>query len=155
MRLWIVLIVLCAGCQVTDRPAVNLPPLTVSPPPELIYGGTCDDADTLETWLQTTGFQQRDFVDLMRGGVDKTPDDLYFDVEQMARLRDRIAALTAPDCAEELHATVIETMNAVIVDYQAYVNEVEGINLATVISRFEPQFIVLAEQQNELIQRLP
>ncbi|MEQ8673265.1 MAG: hypothetical protein RLP44_02335 [Aggregatilineales bacterium] len=148
------LVFIVSACAVTEKPALDLPPLTLLPPPTPVFEGMCDDNPRiLEGWLQTVDFQERDFVALMNGTVSRSSEELYFDVEQMARLRDRVASAIVPDCAEEAHLLLLEIMGDVLVVYQSAVNG-EEINITTVIDENLPRFQSYELLQDELLQRL-
>ena len=142
-----------SACAVTDKPALNLPPMTLLPQPTAVFEGMCDNPRTLETWLQTVDFQERDFLALMTGTVSRSSEELYFDVQQMARLRDRVAATMVPDCAEEAHLLLLQIMNDVLLLFQSAVNG-EAVDIVTVIEQNTPRFQSYELLQGELLQRL-
>lgn len=150
---YLLILFVLSACAVTDKPAIDLPPLTLSAPPTPVFEGSCDESRSLETWLQTVDFQERDFVQLMTGADRRSYEELYFDVEQMARLRDRVSATVAPDCAMEAHTLLLSLMAEVLDSYQASVNG-DDVDLSEVIDEFTPQFENYEALQRALVQRL-
>ncbi len=142
-----------ASCAVTSETAIDLPPLTLEPAPTTTFSGLCDERGVLEDWLQTVEFQQRDFVMLMRDGIDKSPDDLYLDVEQMARIRNRIAEDPVPDCAEDAFTSIMEAMEVVLRQFQSYTNG-QAVDLSDVIQTVEPLITTFENQRDALITQL-
>jgi len=145
---------LISACEVTDRPALDLPPLMLSPVPDGVVSGTCDEADVLESWLQAISFQYRDFLTLMRDGVDKPPDALYADVEQMLRLRDSIATTPVPECAGEARTLLLDAMAVPLAQFVIYANETEEVNLNTVVAEADADFQLYNDARDGLLEIL-
>ena len=143
------------ACGNSDEPALDLPPLTLPAPPTPVFAGTCTDTSTLERWLQTIQFQQRDFVELMDSAVSggRASEALYLNVEQMALLRNRISEEPAPDCAENLHREILGIMQEVLDGFQEYVNG-DNRNLNSLVENGHSRFNALLPQQTELLNRL-
>ena len=152
---WLVVgVLLISACEVTDRPALELSPLVVSPVPDVVAGGSCDDSDVLEGWLQAISFQYRDFLTLMREGVVKSPDDLYTDVEQMLRLQNSIATTPVPDCASDARALLLDGMTMPLTQFVTYVNETEAVDLSTVVAEAEADFQRYNDERDALLEIL-
>lgn len=143
------------ACGSSDKPALEFPPLTLPAPATPIFAGFCDDIATLETYLQITQFQQRDFMTLMSGSLGENGDRnvIYQNVEQMALYRNRISEAPAPDCAESLHLDVLEIMETVLNDMQAYVNG-DDVDLEGLVENARAEFNGLLPEQGELLNRL-
>lgn len=130
---------LLMGCAVSDRPAIDRPPLTLPAPPTALYQGSCAETLLLEQWMQPVTFQQREFAELLMTVGDQSPVDLYPQVERMAQLRDRISGLTVPDCAVPTQEAFVTVMSAVIAELQAYVNGEER-DPAAITAEHQPAF---------------
>ncbi len=143
------------ACGNSDEPTLDLPPLTLPPPPTPIFAGTCTDTATLEGWLQTILFQQRDFMELMDGTESngRASETLYLNVEQMALLRNRISEEPAPDCTENLHREILSIMQEVLDGFQEYVNG-DNRNLSSLVENGHSRFNALLPEQTELLNQL-
>ena len=153
VAVWVLLLMLLVSCSSSDEPVLNLPPLTLPAPPTPVFSGECNDTQTLESWLQTTQFQQRDFMTLMEEVQNQTEEALYLSVEQLALLHIRVSEEPAPDCATELHQSILSIMNGVVVDLQSHVNVGSG-NLIEIVENARVAFNGLLPQQTELLNRL-
>jgi hypothetical protein len=153
MLLFCAMVLGMASCKVSDDTDEDRPPLTLPAPSAPVFLGDCSLNRDLEGWLQTTTFQQDEFITLMQGGVGKSSQDLYTDVERMGVLRNVVSAAPAPDCAAEAHTTLLAAMDAVLIQYQAYVNG-EQIDLQSVVNEQLPNFDIARAIQSELLERL-
>ena len=142
-----------ASCSSSDESAVVFPPLTLPSPPTPIFSGDCADTPTLEAWLQTIQFQQRDFSTLMDELRSQSEQALYLSIEQLALLHIRISEEPAPDCGADLHQAVLGIMDEVVQELQTYVNADSG-NLDEIIENGQLAFNGLLPQQAELLNRL-
>lgn len=145
--------VLLTACAVSDKPAIERPPLTLEAPPPAVFNGLCDDTTVLEGWLQPVTLQWREFGALMDGAAGKSSDDLYFDVVRMVNLRNVMGAVGVPDCAQMLYPVLLETLESVLVPFHAYVNG-ESVDIDAVLNEVRPQFAEVDAQVNALLQRL-
>lgn len=143
------------ACGVSDEPELDLPPLDLPEPATPVFSGSCDDNSILEAWLQTTHFQQRDFVTLMEGSVGEDHDSqvLYQNIEEMGLYRNRISDEPAPDCTESVHIELLRIMQSVLDQFQAYVNG-DDIDLVVAVETARIEFNALLPQQTELFNRL-
>lgn len=148
-----IVLMFMASCSSSDESAVVLPPLTLPSPPTPVFVGECDDTPTLEAWLQTIQFQQRDFSTLMDEARSQSEQALYLSVEQLALLQIRISEEPAPDCGVDLHQSILGIMNEVVQSLQTYVNTDTG-NLDEIVDNAQLAFNGLLPQQSELLNRL-
>lgn len=144
---------LLTACAVSDKPAIERPPLTLEAPPPSVFTGVCDDTAMLEGWLQPVSFQWREFSALMDGASGKSADDLYFDVVRMVDLRNVMGAISVPDCAQALYPALMDALESVLVPFHAYANG-ESAEIDAVLNEVRPQFAEVDAQINALLQRL-
>ncbi len=150
---WIIIGLILAGCAVNDEPSIDLPPLTLPPPLDSTFSGSCTDARLLETWLQTTSFQYDEFLELTNSAPNKTPDDLYADVERISALRSTVSLQAAPDCAAAAHIRLLGAMDALIPELQRYVNG-EAVDLTAAVEGIQPALTTFDEELIVLLDRL-
>lgn len=142
-----------AGCAVNEEPAIDLPPLTLPPPLEATFSGTCDNAQLLETWLQTASFQYDEFIELLNTASMKSPQDLYADVERIAVLRATISLQAAPDCAAAAHVRLLGAIDAILPTLLSYVNG-EEIDISVAAAQIQPTLAQFEAERLTLLDRL-
>ncbi len=112
------------ACALTDSPEPSPTPLPLllTPPPEIVVSGSCDDSRTLEQWLQRTNRVRDPFVELMNAAVGKSRDAVHGDARTMADYRYALGNITAPDCAEQGHRFLIDATNIAVDAFRRYAN---------------------------------
>lgn len=117
-----ILMVLLAACAGIGDTQTAIPMLTLSPPSTAVTGGTCETTRTLEAWLQAAQFRLEEVERITDEAVERSRDELYADVERLAELRTTLAQQPAPDCTVNAQTLLLDAMDALIEDLQAYVN---------------------------------
>ncbi len=111
----------CALADSPDPTPTSLP-LLLTPPPEIIMSGSCEDSRTLEQWLQRTYRVRDPFVEIMNAAIDKPRDAVHEDTRTMADYRYTLGNITAPDCAEQGHRFLIDATNIAVDTFRRYAN---------------------------------
>lgn len=152
--LFALLLMLLAACALQEpMPVTPPPPLTIPPPPELTMTGSCDDNSALSDWLQFSIDYANQFASLVAEAGAKPAADMADDVVLMGRMRDVIAGVPTPDCAEPAQRMMIETMNRAIDRFLVYVNR-DADNLDNIVAETLGQLDQISTIHDELMTRL-
>jgi hypothetical protein len=153
LSLLILLSSVLAACAVGDIPATPPPPLTIEPPPTLVYEGACEQTSTLEVWLQKTTFAKNDFVNLMDAAASQGRAEMVDEVIGMIDRRLAVSRTTVPDCATEPHLILLDAMNKAIEAFQKFVNG-DAENIGNIVGDTKKRFETLDIYMLELTDRL-
>ncbi len=153
---WFVLflLILLSACTVDESSqSTPPPPMTLNPPPEITLSGTCDQANTLERWLQTTSFALNDFIATMNATAGQERAEMYGNILKLAALRDSTAVAAVPDCALNTQLRMVDAMNIAVGTFQGYFNG-DLASLGTIIGDVSAQLDQTIAEQEGLIVRL-
>lgn len=140
-----------AACSGTLEPTI--PPLTLAPPPETMFGGDCIGTQALNDWLQISSFTASDFLAQVNTTATLPRAEVSIPVRRMVALRDNTANQPAPDCATEAQLVLVDAMNTAIEGFQKYINgDIPALTdlVADVNSKMDRVFAL----QNQLIAQL-
>lgn len=148
------LLILLAACTVDESSQFTPPPpMTLNPPPEITLSGTCDQASTLEGWLQTTSFALNDFIATMNTTAGQERAEMYGNILKLAALRDSTAVAAVPDCALNTQLRMVDAMNMAVATFQGYFNG-DLASLGNTIGDVSAQLDQAIAEQEGLIVRL-
>lgn len=150
----LVILPLLAGCAMGDSGTATLiPPVTLMPPPEITFRGSCDNTRDLEMWLQITTRLAGDFLQVMNDAAARNKAEMRDPLLAMAALRDSTHQAITPDCAVDSEILLSDAMNRAISAFQEYLNGVRG-DLGSVIAETNDQIEQVIAMQNALMQRM-
>lgn len=154
-KLYVILLLLSlSACALGEAsPPTQSPPITLGAPPPLALTGDCATTSGLDGWLQSTEFYIAEFTKEVNGAANQPQGALFEPVVRMARLRDAASELTTPDCAVSTHLLLVETMNMVVENFQAYANQ-ERDNLGNTVADAISRIDRVVAGHNELKARL-
>lgn len=149
-----VLALVLSACALGDVPAVSTPvPVTLPPPPTVVYAGDCTETDGLDTWAQASEFFVAQFLTEVNRAANQSQGELRDTVQLMARIRDEVSKVVTPDCAAEVQQLIVETMNSAVDSFQAFANG-DADNLGGVVADVLGRIDRVIAGQNELKARL-
>lgn len=138
---WGMVLIAVSACAIVDFPTAtpdNSPPaIAITPEFEtLILEGSCvESPELLENWLGNTTAKRINLEAIMAGAADKSPDDLRPDLNRVTLMYRSLSELIAPDCTEQAHRLLAETLAITKAVFEQYVDgnlasldaEVDGI----------------------------
>lgn len=144
-----------AACAPGDTtPPTAAPPITLAPPPAVVFDGECAQTPALDAWLQSTAtFLLPEFTTTLTDAASKSATQVYDSVLRMARLRDAASDRPTPDCAAGLQLLLLDAMNTAVDSFQAYANG-EAVSISETTAGVMAQLEQVTVLQNELISRL-
>lgn len=152
--LYAVLSILLVACALQEPlPATLPPPLTIAPPPALTIAGSCDENRALADWLQFSIDYADQFATLVAETATKAVDKMADDVVLMGRMRDIIAGLPTPECAEPAQRMMMATMARAIGRFLAYINR-ESDSLGNMVAETLGQLDQIGVIHDDLMVRL-
>ena len=150
----VLLLLLLSSCALAEGPpATPAPPITLAAPPPVALEGDCTVTSGLDNWLQSTELFVSDFMSTLNDAANKPREALYEDVILMSRLRDATSELVAPECVIPTHLLLVDTMNTVVENFQAYANG-DRDELGNTVPEAIGQFDRVIAGQNDLKARL-
>lgn len=140
-----------AGISSTQTEPV--PVLVPEIQPSLVLEGTCDDSHVLSNWLQFSMYYVDQF-DAMLYDVSILPSDAMYDhVILLMRMRQVVADIPTPDCAEVAQRLLMRTMNNAIDVFVAIVNQ-ERDDPGNIVAESSTQLEHVRLVQQELMAQL-
>lgn len=155
-KAWMIIIItfVLTGCALNDMPSGTAsPPVTVLPPPALVFEGECTTTKTLETWLQVTTQLVGQFQSGMNETITRNRASIYTDIQNLIALRDAAYSVTTPDCASDTQLILTDSMNKAVTAFQDYFNGTQADINATLVSLNE-QFDQISIQQATLLEQM-
>ena len=150
----VALLVLLSACALQEPlPVTSPPPLTIVPASALTLAGTCDENRDLADWLQFSLDYVAQFASLVSEAGAKSVGEIRDDVVMMGQLRELIAHLPTPDCAEPAQRMMMATMDEAISVFVAYVNR-EADGLGNIVAQTLGQIDQIGVIHDDLMQRL-
>ncbi|MBI5669747.1 MAG: hypothetical protein HZC41_17255 [Chloroflexi bacterium] len=145
---------LLAACALGDAgEATPAAPVTLLPPPEMTFRGSCDNTRDLELWLQITTRLASEFLQVMNDAAGRSKGEIREALSTMAALRDSTHQAVTPDCAVDSEILLGDAMNRAITAFQEYVNGART-DLGNTVAETNDQIEQVIAIQNELTLRL-
>ncbi|NWG16585.1 MAG: hypothetical protein HXY41_08120 [Chloroflexi bacterium] len=153
-KIALLLPLLLAACAIGDTGnPTPAPPVTLMPPSEITFQGSCTATRELEMWLQVTTRLATDFLAAMNNAAAMNRADMREAVFTMAALRDSAHQATTPDCAVDAEILLSDAMNKAVLAFQAVVNG-DRPDLGNTVAEVNDQIEQVIAIQNELILRM-
>jgi uncharacterized coiled-coil protein SlyX len=133
-----VCVVVLGACAAASTDSTPISPVTAPAQPTPILTGVCTTLSELESWAQDAQFFRDEFILTLNLLKDLRRAEMANDFARLIELRDGLAALPAPDCAQDAHLIMLTAMNSAIGSYQTYINGAsEDVNSAITQVRTE------------------
>lgn len=153
-KLILFLPLLLAACAIGDTGAATpAPPITMIPPPEMTFQGSCDTTRDLERWLQLTTRVAGSFLQVMNDAAVKNKAEMRDDLYTMAALRDSVHGAVTPDCAVDSEILLSDAMNRAVTTFQEYLNG-QRADLGNLVAEINEQIERVMAVQTELTLRM-
>lgn len=142
-----------SACALTDVKSTPVSPVTLAPPPELNFTGSCDNFKDLENWLQISTRVLADFRTQMSDTAAMKREEAYPGLQRMVQLRDSVYLAATPDCGHDAQVILSDAVNRAVQAFQGYINGDAG-DISGKVAEVSILFDQVAEMQAELTARL-
>ncbi len=139
-----------AACALGDTPApTSIPPVTLRPPNTPIFSGDCEGTAELNAWLESADFLVGEYLNTINSMSNLTPEAMREKVIYLGRVRDEAVKTVTPECAQQIHTLMLDSMNNAVDHFQAYANG-DADNLGAIIAEVIGQIDRIIAAQDEL-----
>lgn len=115
-------LLMLAGCAIGDAPQGTPVPITLAPPPTVVFAGDCSQTQGLDTWAQASEFFVAEFMKSVNTASTQNRNEMYNTVIYMSKVRDEASKVVTPDCAQDIQQMMVSSMNKAVENFQAFVN---------------------------------
>lgn len=146
-------LLMLTACAIGDAPVGTPVPITLEPPPPTVFAGDCSQTQGLDTWAQASEFFVAEFMKSVNTAATQSREEMHDTVIYMSKVRDETSKVVTPDCAQDVQAMLINSMNKAVDNFQAFANG-DVASLGNIVAEIIGELDRVVARQNELKARL-